>query len=137
MVGVEEENQLNTVAEALTQPSYVYLQLYDQQLPFRRFFIGMKPPFSGLHPYILTQDHFIEIPHNQRKSHIHVVPVQSQWWDDHLLFRDFLNDSIDDLREYEKVKMELSKREWKSGNEYAAAKTSCIQDILKKAKNMK
>jgi GrpB-like predicted nucleotidyltransferase (UPF0157 family) len=77
---------------------------------------------------------FIKIPHGKRKSHIYVVPIDSDWWNDHLLFRDFLMKSDVDLKLYEKVKQELSLMEWENGNEFASAKTSCIQSILEKAR---
>jgi GrpB-like predicted nucleotidyltransferase (UPF0157 family) len=63
-----------------------------------------------------------------------VVPINSDWWNDHLLFRDFLRNSVVDRKLYEKFHPELSLIEWENGNDYASAKTSCIQSIVEKAR---
>ena len=137
MVGVKNEQDLNVVPNEMVKLSYVYLPIYNKELPFRRFFIGVKDQYSTQYPSVLTNENFIDIPHHHRKSHIHIVPIDCQWWHDHLLFRDYLRKSSEDLQIYEKMKTELAKREWVDGNEYAAAKTNVIQRILMKAKNCK
>ncbi|OAS86601.1 GrpB family protein [Metabacillus litoralis] len=136
MIGIREESLLDTVASRMAQGAFVYLPIYNEQLPFRRFLIGLKTVNIEF-PSVLTKENFIEIPHGERKSHIHVVPINSDWWNDHLLFRDFLRNSVVDRQLYEKVKQELSLKNWENGNEYASAKTSCIQSILEKARREK
>jgi GrpB-like predicted nucleotidyltransferase (UPF0157 family) len=135
MIGVREESQLEKVVEALSQPPYVYVSIYDKQLPFRRFFIVVKEAYADLYPHLLTTEDFMEIPHQHRVAHIHTVPFESQWWEEHLLFRDFLRKSKEHLLEYENLKKELSQKEWANGNEYASAKAKFIQSVLNEAKS--
>ncbi|MCM3160284.1 GrpB family protein [Metabacillus litoralis] len=135
MIGVREENQLEKVVDALAQSPYVYVSIYDKQLPFRRFFIVVKKAYADLYPHVLTTENFMEIPHQHRIAHIHTVPFESQWWEDHLLFRDFLTQSKEHLLEYENFKKELAQKEWTNGNEYAGAKAKFIQSILNEAKS--
>lgn len=134
MIGVRKESQLEKVVDALSQPPYVYVSIYDKQLPFRRFFIVVKEVYAELYPRVLTTENFMEIPHQHRIAHIHTVPLDSQWWEEHLLFRDFLIQSKEHLLEYESLKKKLSKKEWTNGNEYADAKAKFIQSVLKEGK---
>jgi GrpB-like predicted nucleotidyltransferase (UPF0157 family) len=50
-----------------------------------------------------------------------------------LRFRDWLRGHADDRALYERTKRELAQREWNSGQEYADAKTSVVEEILKRA----
>jgi len=61
------------------------------------------------------------------KYHIHLVETNSEFWKRHLLFRDYLRYNNYVREEYYKLKMELSKCEWKDGNEFADAKTDFIR----------
>ncbi|MFC0270757.1 GrpB family protein [Metabacillus herbersteinensis] len=137
MIGVHTEHELESVVELLKPQPYVYKEIYNEELPFRRFFVGLKEEYIHQFPKEMTKLNNVEIPHEYRTSHLHVVPIQSQWWEDHLLFRDHLRENPEDRLEYEKVKKQLSTETWENGNEYAEAKTGCIQTILKKAKENK
>ncbi|WP_338036553.1 GrpB family protein [Metabacillus crassostreae] len=79
----------------------------------------------------------VDIHHEHRKTHIHVVPLHSNWWYDHILFRDYLRVSHVDRIQYEGIKKELSVRNWNNGNEYASAKSDHIKAILKRDREWK
>ena len=51
-----------------------------------------------------------------------------------LLFRDWLRDHADDRELYEQTKRALAQREWKSGQDYADAKTPVVEEILTRAR---
>jgi GrpB-like predicted nucleotidyltransferase (UPF0157 family) len=50
------------------------------------------------------------------------------------LFRDFLRDNPDVAQAYASLKIDLAKREWQDGNEYAEAKTEFIRNIEDQAR---
>ncbi|PLR69933.1 hypothetical protein CYJ36_03570 [Bacillus sp. UMB0893] len=52
------------------------------------------------------------------------------------MFRDHLRSHPEDRNTYEKVKRRLAKNDWYTWNEYANAKTECLMNILKKARNL-
>ncbi|WP_273131078.1 GrpB family protein [Bacillus weihaiensis] len=134
MIGVKNEEELDQVVDNLMESDYIYLSIYNKQLPFRRFFIGIKKGISSTIPNELHEDNFFEIPHANRHSHIHVVPTSSSWWEDHLLFRDFLRVSEHDRKNYELLKRRLASNNWGNMNEYAQAKGEFIHSILEKAR---
>ena len=112
MIGVYDFSIINNQIEKITNLGYQYINAYEDVMPYRRFFIKEKEKV--------------------RTHHIHMVEINTEFWLRHLAFRDYLiNHPIEKL-EYYNLKKELSRREWKDGNEYAAAKTDFIQMIMRK-----
>jgi GrpB-like predicted nucleotidyltransferase (UPF0157 family) len=58
MIGIREESQLDIVASRIVQTSFVYLPIYNEQLPFRRFFIGLKTEDKETFPSFVTNVEF-------------------------------------------------------------------------------
>ncbi|TXC92153.1 GrpB family protein [Metabacillus litoralis] len=137
MIGLKDETLLDIAAEKLAVKPYIYVSTYNKEIPFRRFFIGVKNTSIKNYPTIMTEDNIVEVQHENRKSHIHVVPLHSNWWNDHILFRDYLRVSRTERLQYEQLKKELSVRNWNNGNEYASAKSDCIMEILERARSDK
>lgn len=136
LIGVPDEEDLPDVVSALSGEPYIYKKVYDQALPFRRFFIGVREDVLDLYPNPVEVEG-LTVAREHRIAHIHAVPVTHQWWEDHLLFRDHLRANPDDLNYYEETKIVLSEKEWESGNDYASAKSDCVMHILNKAKQLK
>lgn len=65
--------------------------------------------------------------------HVHVCAAGSEWERTHLLFRDWLRISPGDCKLYAAVKEGLAGRLWPDMNDYAAAKTDVIADIIGRA----
>ena len=78
-------------------------------MPYRRFF---------------TKD-----SNGKRTHHIHMVEIDTEFWSRHLKFRDQLRNNSNYKDQYYKLKLDLAKREWKDGNEYAAAKSEFIKMV--------
>ena len=95
---------------------YEYVQEFERETPQRRFF--RKSNAEGV-----------------RTHHIHLVEINSEWWVDHLLFRDYLRASPRARDAYEKHKRELAEREWESSNDYAEAKTPFISTLKEQARD--
>lgn len=68
----------------------------------------------------------------ERDAHVHLWadPADAQR---HLVFRDWLRSHPDDRALYEHVKRELSKREWRTRDHYADAKTAVVRTIMRRA----
>ncbi len=94
---------------------------FDGGMPFRRYF---RKDVNG-----------------ERAFHLHMVEADSEFWETHLLFRDYLRTSPDDAREYERVKRsvaaEYNATVMASGNinlGYTDKKSDCINAIMAKAR---
>jgi GrpB-like predicted nucleotidyltransferase (UPF0157 family) len=64
---------------------------------------------------------------------VHVCALGSDWERRHLLLREWLRRSEDERRLYGQLKMALSRIDWPTMNDYAAAKTETIVEITKRA----
>ena len=94
---------------------YEYVQAYESQIPHRRYF--RKSDQEG-----------------KRTHHLHLVEVDSQWWERHILFRDYLREYPEDRDAYGELKKKLAEREYEDKHEYTRAKTEFITKILEKAR---
>ncbi len=97
---------------------YEYVREFEEQTPQRRFF--RKAGADGA-----------------RTHHIHMVVVNSDWWLDHLLFRDFLRADGSARRAYEAHKRQLADRDWLASNDYSEAKTDFILETMEQARAWK
>ncbi|MET9629392.1 GrpB family protein [Lentzea sp. NPDC006480] len=64
---------------------------------------------------------------------LHVFPRGCAQVRRHLIFRDWLRDNDSDRELYARVKRELSAREWERVQDYAAAKSEVVLEILERA----
>ena len=109
MIGIESLAFAEKCIEVLTNLNYNYVQAYDSIMPERRFLFKEK---NGI-----------------KTVHVHLVEFGSPFWMRHLFFRDYLRQNSDKKLEYENLKIELARKEWENGNEYANAKGEFIQSI--------
>jgi GrpB-like predicted nucleotidyltransferase (UPF0157 family) len=99
----------------IVEMGYEYVKEFERETPQRRYF--RKSNAEGV-----------------RTRHIHMVVVNSDWWVNHLLFRDFLRADGEARRAYESHKRALAEREWNDSNEYAQAKTDFILKMMEEAR---
>jgi len=64
-----------------------------------------------------------------------MVEVGSEFWERHLLFRNYLRENPDIAKAYAALKKALAARDWQDGNQYADAKTEFIKKVEDKARN--
>lgn len=114
MVGLEDFSIADNVVPKIEALGYEYIRKYEAVMPFRRFF---KKERSGI-----------------RTHNIHMVGIGGEFWERHILFRDYLRQNPDVAGQYASLKKELAGREWEDVNEYADAKTEFIKEIEDKAK---
>ncbi len=137
MIGVEEEKQLDDNINKIISLGYTYVQKYEVYMPFRRYFFKLKDPDIKLPEIISFNDPDIDKGNHEDSFHIHMVAINSDFWINQLLFRDYLRNNHKAKKEYENVKKSLSEIEWDSINDYADAKSDCIAKILENAKKQK
>ena len=68
-----------------------------------------------------------------RDVHVHLWRAGSDDERRHLLFRDWLRESVDDRALYESAKRELAIRKWLDSNDYATAKSEVVAAITERA----
>lgn len=66
--------------------------------------------------------------------HVHVWATGDPEIERHMLFRDWLRQSDEDRRLYEREKYRLASQEWPTQNDYAQAKTPVVSEILARAR---
>lgn len=137
MIGVRSEEDLNKIPSLLKGKTYVYYEKYNEDMPYRRFFIKLKDLPQNLDlPEIIHQgDEIHEKMHDHklRIAHIHSIPVSSEHWLRHIAFRDYLRTHPEVRDEYQKLKEHLSLQEWYDGNDYNEGKDPFIKKEEQKA----
>ena len=117
MAGLKDFQLADIIVLKLIEQGYQYFGQYEDEIPDRRFF---KKVAAG-----------------QTISHIHMVEFASEFWQRHLLFRDYLRANPDVARQYAELKIDLAKKDWQDSNDYCRAKTDFIREIEKQAMKMK
>lgn len=115
MIGVDS---LARADDECIQPivglGYEYVKAFEQEMPERRFFRRDSPV-------------------GRRSHQIHLVEIDTDWWERHLAFRDYLRDHAQERRSYEAHKRQLATREYETTSDYAEAKTEFIRAVETKA----
>lgn len=131
MIGVKNETELDQIPSLLQGKDYVYYEKYNEEMPYRRFFIKLKdkPQTLGFPEIIHLGDQIPEELHNHqlRIAHIHTIPTSSEHWLRHIAFRDYLCSHPDIKEEYQQLKEKLSQMEWIDGNDYNEGKDPFIK----------
>lgn len=115
MVGVETLADAEACIEPLERLGYDYCPEFEEAMPQRRYFRKTTPE---VHTH-----------------HLHVVETTSEFWERHLLFRDYLRDHADVAQQYEDLKRELAEKHRHDVASYGAAKTSFIEEIEEQARD--
>jgi len=103
----------------MQQLDYQYVPEYEEELPMRRYF--RKPP----------QDY------GKRKYHVHMVETTSDFWKEHIMFRDYLRNHESARDEYALLKKNLATKYEDDRSAYSYAKTDFVNKILELARKEK
>lgn len=114
MVGLEDFSIADRQVPKIEALAYEYIKKYEDVMPFRRFFVKEQ---AGI-----------------RTHQIHMVGINSEFWERLILFRDYLRQNPKVAAEYAAMKKNLAEREWSDVNEYADAKTEFIREIENRAR---
>ena len=133
MVGVSAIEELDVAARLLGKPGYIHIKHYEDEMPWRRFFVKVKDP-TGFPLNVGSGEETPFIIPGNNTHHIHIVRHGKRFWNEHLLFRDYLRKHKEARLAYTFLKQKLAEQEWKDGDDYAAAKTNFIHAVLQKAR---
>ncbi len=111
MVGVRRLEDAQQCMESLAGIGYIFQP--DDTIPERVYF--NKGPAD-------------------RHRHLHMTELGGQFWQDHLLFRDYLRAHPDSAAAYAALKRELADRFTTDRIGYTDAKTEFIQSVVRKAR---
>ena len=115
MAGVETLGDADRCIEPLQTLGWIYAPEFEESVPHRRYFRKTD-----------SEDH---------THHLHMVEITSDWWDRHILFRDYLREHSEVAHAYEDLKRELAERHRWDIDEYTGAKTDFIQDVEEQARH--
>jgi GrpB-like predicted nucleotidyltransferase (UPF0157 family) len=114
MGGVHRLADAKQCVEPLGGIGYEYVPEYNEIIPERRYF-HKGPPEA-------------------RAFHLHLVEYPSDFWDKHILFRDWLRSHGEDAEDYYQLKKELAARFVRDREGYTDAKTDFIESVVARAR---
>jgi GrpB-like predicted nucleotidyltransferase (UPF0157 family) len=114
MVGVRSLVGAKSAIPALESLGYVYWR--ENPDPGRMFFVKGMPPYG-----------------NQRTHHVHIVEVNSEFWEEHRLFCDYLRRHPEEAKQYETLKRDLAATFRSDREAYTSGKNDYIRAVMSKA----
>jgi GrpB-like predicted nucleotidyltransferase (UPF0157 family) len=134
LIGLPDPADLDPAVFPLIGLGYIYVRTYEQIMPERRYLIRVENPHQEDLPVIVDA----EVNNPDRRAfahthHIHMVALDSDFWQQHLKFRDHLRTHAADRAAYADLKLQLSAQDWPDGNAYNQAKAPLIAEILTRA----
>jgi GrpB-like predicted nucleotidyltransferase (UPF0157 family) len=107
------ERDATQFVNLMQQHNYTYNNTFEHLMPFRRFFTQQT---------------------EEMKFNIHTVQIGDEFWQRHLLFRDYLRQNPQKTADYLHLKQTLAAQNWESTGDYADAKTPFIRQTESDAK---
>ena len=111
LMGIINFDDADKLVPVITSLGYQYISKYEDEFPFRRFFVRKADGVAS--------------------HQIHLVTYQSNFWLRHIAFRDYLRSNEQVRKDYETLKTQLAEKEWDSSDDYARAKNNFIRSIEK------
>jgi GrpB-like predicted nucleotidyltransferase (UPF0157 family) len=134
LVGLPRAEALDTAALALLPLGYIYVRHYERHMPYRRYLIRVTAPAGSEVPAIIEWEvNKLDGERFPHTHHLHMVALGTEFWERHLLFRDYLRAHEPERDAYAALKQDLAKSDWASGSEYASAKTDFVKAVEAKA----
>lgn len=115
LVGLRSLSDTPALIAPMTELNYQYRPQYEIELPERRYF--KKPADSDHHTH-----------------HVHMAEITSGFYQDHLLFRNYLRAHPEAAQEYARIKLHLAARFPDDREKYTDSKAEFIQEILRLAR---
>ncbi len=116
MIGIEALKYSDEIIKILETIDYIYVPKHEETMPYRRFF-------------------YKKASNNIKTHHIHVVELTHEFWQRHLIFRNYLVLDNESANEYYLLKKYLSEKYPNEPEKYTDGKSELIEKIMTKAKN--
>jgi len=117
LLGVGFLQEVEIRIDAICELGYQYVPEFEDVIPDRLYF---RKPAEG-----------------KRTHHLHAVEYGGRFWDDHLLFRDYLRTHPEKVLEYDAIKRSLATKFTFDREAYVHAKAPFIAEMLRKAERWK
>ncbi len=117
MIGTKDLSMANACIKPLEAIDYEYIPQFEEKFPTRRF-LHRGPNHPNQH------------------YHLHMVVRDSDFWHDHLFFRDYLRTHKQAMMDYQTLKEDLANKYKNDVSGYCEAKSEFIQRILKKSSRL-
>lgn len=114
MIGTETLAEAETLISPLESIGYIYFKRFEESVPERR--------------YLRKSDGTIPL------FHIHMVEKKSDFWKEHMMFRDFLRTHPEMLERYNNFKKEFVSENGDDRQVYSKAKEKIVFEIIEAAK---
>jgi GrpB-like predicted nucleotidyltransferase (UPF0157 family) len=116
MVAVRHLADADECIEPLQSIGYEYVPEYEASIPKRRYFRRGS---------------------QEAHRHLHIVERRSDFWERHILFRDFLRAHFEIAQQYYQLKKELAAKFGSDRDAYTDAKMSFIESVVAEARASK
>lgn len=116
MVGLKSMAHASCCVEPLTNLGYSY------------WAEGAQP-----HHHLFVR--FVDPAMSARTHNLHLVEAGGQYWEERLLFRDYLRKHLEAAKEYAQLKYRLASRHRDDREAYTEAKANFVCEIVRRAKN--
>jgi GrpB-like predicted nucleotidyltransferase (UPF0157 family) len=114
LIGLRRLDDAAQCIAPLQSLGYQYVPEYEVELPERRYFRKGSP---------------------KRTHHLHMVTVGTEFWERHLLFRDYLRVHPETAREYYELKKALAAKFGSDRDGYTDAKTEFVRSVEAEARS--
>jgi GrpB-like predicted nucleotidyltransferase (UPF0157 family) len=114
---------------------YIYVSKYNDEMPFRRFFIKIKAisPLQKFDKKEVGPDELMPLRKQYKRNfHIHVVHRNTLFYEKHIAFRNHLRKNEADRNAYKNLKQHLAQMDWEFEKDYAQAKMAFITGVMTK-----
>ncbi|HNI44557.1 MAG: GrpB family protein [Chitinophagales bacterium] len=136
LIGVQQPEDLDKCVEPMLRHGFIYYEKYNAIMPYRRFFVALKPELSLSFSLPKVFREYDVVPPNLSQyvlSNIHIIPKDTYHWKRHIAFRDYVRQHPNVRQQYQDLKQLLCEREWENMMEYNKAKESFILDVQEQA----
>ena len=117
-MGVKSLDDSPILVERLVGIGYEYVPEFERVLPFRGYFRKLRE--------------------GRRTHHIHLVErSNAEWWERHVLFRDYPRAHPETAQEYGRLKRNLAERFRGDQEAYTDAKTDFVAGVVRRAREDK
>lgn len=114
LLGADSLGTIENAIQALAQRGYEYVSKYEGEFPARRYFVKSES-------------------HSALRINLHAVVQGSQFWLEHIAFRDALRSNPSLASQYQELKMHLAVKLAQDRPAYTAAKAPFIQAVVASA----
>ncbi len=111
LLGADALGTIENASHGLSQRGYEYVSKYEGEFPARRYFVK-----AASHPTL--------------RVNLHAVTRGSQFWREHIAFRDALRSSPSLVSRYQELKLHLAAELAQDRPAYTAAKAPFIQAVI-------